>query len=480
MENLPNELLEDIFKHLDRKTKLKMFLISKQYNEIMSCSTALMMDVGKNLTINFEKLDWTDDIVRAGDRYLDIQVLLKTNRRYQHLKLVNLYGTTISFYEQKIAKIFETFQYNLKELEIESSRIDFTFLLKASKANFFKELRNLKLFLTCKEYYFTSSNFEINFNVTDFHKFLNRLEKLENLQLDFFCHYNGYRDVFVEDVSAAVEYQLKSLKISRIKINGNFLKYLKLQKHLIKFEILNSIFEDGTTLNDLFEVLMSLGRLKRVNLQIYGITVVTDECLSCYNSSIETLTCIILTHNQRDQREFYLKKFVSHLPNLQKFKFSTEYSNPKSLTWLNQLQNLRELELMDCKPSIINSLHLKQLQYLKFHVGTGDSFKSNLAKQWIQFFQRHPTIKSLHLNGILIDKKFLLRFCKLLGAIETLTVEIADAETAEIIIEFFQKLKFAKLVSLNDAHLDQIEKLFQRSSFNVNRKFRYLECMKVN
>lgn len=476
MEKLPNELLEVIFGFTDQKTKLGILCVCKRFNQIISKSLTLMEDVGSNLTVNFEKVNWKDGLVSDGRYLLDLNVLLESQRRYQHIKMLNLQTIPTKDIEARISTIVHNMGQHLRDLTIEATQINFKCLSEMTKK--FRQLKNVKFILACKEYYFMPGTFEMSFDVEDMHLFLNNLETMRNLELEFFCHYNLSRDIFPRDYSDVIRYQLESFKVNRIQLNQNFLNFLLMQTRLQHLDISSSFFSPGTTLNDLFAVLVQLKDLKSVNLQIYGVTAVTDEQhLFSGESKIKSLSCMILTHTEESHKEFYLKKFIESMSNLESLKFSTEYTEPRKLDWINHLQKLRTLELIDCKPDVLQYIYLDHLETLKIQMGPIQNFTKNLANLWISFFERHPHIRILHLNGLPIDKNFLLHFCKVLSDLESLSVEISDAETAKLILEFFHKLKFAKLF-LNDNISDEIENLFMRSSFNVNRTFHYLECMK--
>jgi hypothetical protein len=476
MEKLPNELLEVIFDYTDGKTKVRIFCICKRFCEIIMNSLTLMKDIGRNLTVNFENVDWKDGVMSEGENLLSLSALAESQRRFQHLKLVNIQKLPEQNMETDIAYIVQNLGRHLTDLTIEATQINFKALERV--ADNFQQLKTIKITLTCKEHYTVPETFETNFDVEEFHRFLNTLKSIKNLDLEFYCHYNISRDIFPQDFCNLVQYQLESFKVSRIQLNKNFLKFLTMQKNLKRLEIYTSFFTPDTTLNDLFGVLLKMNELKSVNIQIYGVTVVKDDTpIQQVDSKIQSLSCMILTHTDESHKEFYLEKFIENLSNLESLRFSTEYTEARNLAWINNLSKLRQLELIDCKPDVVQNINLPNLEILKIKMGPIQSLTKDLTDLWNSFFERHPRIKILHLTGLPIEKDFLLNFCKILSEIEYINAKIFEADTAKLMLEFFPKLKYAKLF-VDDSIFDETEKLFLRSNFYVNRKFYFLECTK--
>lgn len=410
MDQLPEEVLLQIFKFMDKKSKLKTFLVCKKFYEILSNSPVLMSDFVLNLEIQ-----WRLDSLELSE----FQLFSTIERKFKKCKI---YGSTPNPVSQSLIKVNDKLGETLKTLELNQFKINSNALI--ALINSFPNLEevsflNLEIFdvaegVECQEVnesklkkviidsrthsevdimeilqpVKTVRYLEIKYFADDFEDFLVNQEKLEHLKLGQLTIHPHARDI-----KDKIKFQLKTLAVGRGIVNLNFLDFLATQNELESLSILyfNDLYQGY--LDELLEIILNQSSLKSLQLRFLGKLACDQSILTKTNLSLKNLeiNCVGIANDSSFSPFF--SSFVRMFPNLQKMRLSN-YPSASAFSLdiifaLNSLTKLKELIVDYCPRNVMGTLSFEKLE--RFELSNGEITNED----WIQFFNNNKSIKDL-------------------------------------------------------------------------------------
>lgn len=95
MDNLPDDMLIEIFSYLDVKSKLRITRVCRRFNDVISSNLKLMQ--GFQLNLKFYVISRRSNVVKRA-RLLNFGQLLNSNRKYQNLRITHLDDSTFDLH----------------------------------------------------------------------------------------------------------------------------------------------------------------------------------------------------------------------------------------------------------------------------------------------------------------------------------------------------------------------------------------------
>lgn len=397
MENLPKELLIEIFNNLASKELSKLSLVCKKFNEIVNNSTSLLkkfrlnLDPRKNAnkewigSRNYCRVILKDssrnalNVVRQiSENLIELRImygkmhlrsLTRILAKTKRLKVLSIIKLDFKSYalNEKLPKL------KLNSLNYNGNKILFNVLMESS-------VRNLSIFSV------TNTHIEIE----TLKKFLKVQKELETLELTSF---NEEFKLFQNESLNFVDFRLKKMALDNFKEfeTKNFLKFLKNHEISLKELSLKENFRFQNVSDEIIEFVSKFRNFK--NLSLNRIKVPSIQMTKVENLTLQS------------------SNFINFFPNLKKL----EIFDVKNLAIdLTSLKNLKILLLDNCSISLFNVLHLQRLTLIDVKL-TSKIFKSGKFEELflencgkiqtlIDFLQSGEKLKFLKLENSTIEE----------------------------------------------------------------------------
>jgi hypothetical protein len=527
MDSLPDEVLEEIFKHINLKDLLNLTLVCKRFNEIISRSwfSITQKDI---LVIHCHSDYWLKKSNIIGFTTLE--------RKCPKLKLYG-FSDIENYQSQKqrflgILRALRAFGINITSLKIPDGEISldiFNEILKTmpniSQLSFgkFAEIRihvlmdaieqqTLQNLRTLKFTYATSSCLEI----------LSQVKSIETVKL---ANYSAFLKRYFEpgnDLKSVVSYmdnvqkiltrrsQFSITSFKNFLMNQEKLKFLelvnfseqKLFKYLLRgrfrFELETFAFKfqecqyslESNFFETLVESSLALKNLKTLELEFNIEKLFVN--FKKFNSTIEILKLTVGFGNPIHFRVF-LENLIKALPNVSKFsvetrKIDSEFPNlgREDICYINDLQNLEELTIKRCSLDTMSYTTLPCLETLSLFIDH-DHLLVDHSENFMHFLGRHPDIRVLKFESdYYLTDEVLEKLLYQKPYLTVLKLPVFSLEAVEIITDYCEHLME---LYLNMRHCfqdkkctDTIQKIIAHlisNQFKVQRNDKYLIAIKM-
>lgn len=425
MENFPEEILTEIVKYSNLKSKLNLMSTSKQFNCLINQDSNLHKDFHlqicnytneetiRNCSRNFNSIT----LMRYTMEKHDPQTISDFFERIgKKVKKLEIYGGNL-----KLPIFFHILDCmpDLEEVSIIWMGLPFNYHRDFSISNQFQKLKvlNVKNFSAEYEYIFRKL-FE---NATKIHKMdlykgLGTLHNKTNLKELFL---RGNASIPLEDMCFQLkELQLKGLSSAEGITQLN--EFVKTQTQIEKFRFFEPANFAFNNVRIAFEYLMDLKSLKVFETDNYDV-------LGWLNGSGSTLKSysveeLIINHKFCDENSLF--EFIRVFPCLKRVKIHSDSLEGTSICLINKLDHLEELIItgknaLFYKPKYLQLFNIPNLK--KFHCRI--DLEMGMPEIYEDFMSRHKKITDLYLQ---------LYFDKGITAIEIFTKYLENLERLAI------------------------------------------------
>lgn len=455
IQELPEELLEEIFKNLPPKDKRNLTAVCPEFNRIIEKSTPLMSDLTIRIRHEIENENATyirnDFLEMENALFMDLKTLCTTKRKYQKLEIVSrpafwspfrdFFGTVHYFFGiRTVPRMFEAFTNlgsRIRTLKLSKIMMDSKEILES--LNLFSNLEEFE----CQEVIFTGDytekpeinlrnlkTFKVNLKAISenpFSDFLAKIDGLEEVELNCLCN-----DILTDEfVNRLVDQaNLKKLrykgdnlpqrlckrdpgtikfKLQELDIMGNswsyenFPKLFQNQEDLEVLKLKRNFPINTEEMHEILKILVKSEKLKIYEHMCYfRLTFFPGYVMK----SVEEYKMFINIPGPYLHQE--IEQLVKIIPNVRKLSLSIwtmipEYFGLGDISQLNTLEKLEELEvsLFIDVLSQLNLPNLRSFTYSNLENRYGNIF---LDDRVLPFLEKHKNLREIHFVDGFISK----------------------------------------------------------------------------
>jgi hypothetical protein len=419
LDQLPIELLQEIFKHLKPQEKLRITRVCKKFNEIIGSSPKLMSDL--KLCVKF--IGESEFYPRISGKSLSD--LRETKRWYQHVEVStdNFYLNGLDIFAGNLMEVFEGIGRKIKSLRIRNCCLNFQdFIVILDCIENLEELvlENLKIPSFIKKPLKISNlkKLTLDFEDSSLLEFLLKVNgKLESLDVRFIGNFStNFWDYIGKQKN------LKHLKLSAKSVAQNF------SKNSIKFQLLSFELKDPSCdfekLQDFMEKQFSLESLDLSGCE--RVVSISSQLLESifrmknlrflklplvkFDSLLSGLQCpgikkleFLMDAGDLSMQMGIIVKIMMALETLKIQVFGGIFTE-LDLIHLNSLDHLKSLDIEIVDPSVLQHMNLKNLSNLKIKFSAGNQITRELG---LKFLQNHHKLKKIIFEEAIPSKSLL-------------------------------------------------------------------------
>lgn len=450
LNQLPDDILYEIFKYLNKRSKLLITECCRRFYNLVAESQTLMEDLVPTL-----------DVYVLAQKSYDFKAISSTNRKYKRCKFTGTmtYKTMKKFVAPQVRNSLKIIEFcnlslnfptfwmllesfpNLEEISFENIQIEG---LLPKNEFCIKNLKKLTLnAVECEDTLLKLVNSWTNLETM-------RIQNYCQVYNILICNQNCLKNLEVDDINydfmdgcwnELVRFQLKSLNSKYVLDNEYLIDFLDTQKELESLNLVLTVELDKNEFKKLLEILFRQEKLHTLSFMFHELS--NFEDLSFFHNCKSNIKYLMLgTYSKHESlnKSDLIANFLNSVPLVETLNLQT---NAISLTEhvahvINHMEYLKTIIIGECSDELLRELRFTKVQSIEIN-----SFRG-LSEDWFKFFNNNQKIKELKIlsateTSFLDDKAYKQMLS--LKNLENLEITVPNYVIIRSFLENFKKLK---------------------------------------